>query len=260
MVLETLSVGSIACGDGRLGSNGTGSAGSGGPAGTGGTAGTGGPGAAGGSGGSGGDPGPICATPANFYDSCAFGPQQSSLIGQVSAPVTVTQVDDVSADSPCSDSYMAVGVTRRFLLRGPAQEEWTVVLRIPELPADLIRVGDTLDFSANFFNGGGIVLARDSKIVAFAYSYSYFMAPYPPDLSAWGMTISDAGVIDCSDTVGECHRQGHRAHVTIGTTNGEVGRGQTAHIGGYSISLERYDFVQCFDPNQGISIAGFAIP
>jgi hypothetical protein len=220
-------------------------------------------GAAGGGGASGAGPA-LCAGATNSLAGCLTDASNAPVRIPLSVGVTVVGVEDVAAGG-CGDS----GPTRRFTLRGAGQQQWFANFRIPGMPTSLITVGDVIELSVRSTSGSPTIsLARSGRPLVFYHYDSGFIGPFPPDLSNYGIVVSDGG-IECGAHALPCTTLGHRARVTIGSTVAEVGRGQSAQTGGLSFVLEEYRTQTCvadpsstivYDPLQTMEMAGFATP
>ncbi|MFL5305920.1 MAG: hypothetical protein ACJ8F1_11945 [Polyangia bacterium] len=252
---------------GQTGSGGQAGAVAGGPGGVGGGAGfgvndpaghsgTGGVAGSGGIGGVGGAAGglPVCvqggagggggaASPVTI-ESCAYDAAAQPVLTSVSAAVTVVSADSFSSGN-CPFFFFpflpkSSTPSTKLVLESADQTRWTIYLQIPNLPADTIRVGDTLDLAITaqtaFFQGNeqAITLARDGKLIAF--SYSGWQTGFN-NFQTFGITLGDDGPV-CS-VVG-CGYVPHALHVAHGTETADIRQGETRQVGDVSISLAQY--------------------
>ena len=212
----------------------------------------------------------MCGSPGVWVDGSVrdvTGP----LMASVRASVTLTA------------SSRESGAVDTVVFNGPTGEQWTVTLHIPEMPADLLKVGDVFDLDVvagkflgpDLFPGNNqtIVLAHGTQLVLFAavlsgsYQPSGFRPATLPSLSSYGIALGDGGVV-CADPVPmvgnpTCLRRGHAVTATIGTTAGVVARGATTRVGPLSLSLsvfdDHVDGGGCDSPAP-TRIAGFMLP
>jgi len=213
---------------------------------------------------------PVCGYPGVSVDGSirdVAGPLKAS----VKASVTVTASSRQSGD------------VDTVVLNGPAGEQWTVTLHIPEIPADLVRVGDVFDLDVvagkslgpDPFAGNNqtIVLAHGPQFVLFtallsgSYQPSGYRPATLPSLSSYGIALADGGAT-CADPVPivgypTCPRRGHSVTATVGTTSAVVARGATSRVGPLSLSLSVFDDhvdAGACDSPAPTRIAGFMLP
>jgi len=189
----------------------------------------------------------------------------------------------VKASVTVAASSRQSGDVDTVVLNAATGEHWTLTLHIPELPADLVKVGDVFDLDVvagkslgpDPFAGDNqtIVLSHGTQLVLFAavlsgsYQPSGYRPAALPRLSNYGIVLADGGVV-CADDVTAlfhpgCPRRGHDVAATVGTVTGVVGRGATARIGPLSLSLsvfdDHVDGGGCDTPAP-TRIAGFMLP
>lgn len=206
------------------------------------------------------------------------------------ASVTVVAVDDGMAPD-CEDlpEPAPPSLAHRLVVQSGGGEQFSVVLRYPGLPPDLVNVGDTLDFELTttqrtfFFPqlDQVFVLSRNARIVIFGARLgmeptSYFLGPSQSDrllpmLGAYGVTVSDGGVSsnlpgsfeDSQVYLNPCGTRTHRVLVTVAGQTTEVDSGSTARIGQLSFSsfefVERIDGGMC-DAQSITRMGGFLAP
>jgi len=191
----------------------------------------------------------------------------------VTATVTVTSVDGCTTSSCGCELCTATKANLRFVLADTgAARTWTLLLRIPDMPAEFIKAGDVLDMTvaasadiAHFTTiNQTIVLARAGKVVAFtAHLASFFDQPLP-QLDSFGIGVSDAGILcQRSNVADNCIVRPRAARVMIGTDIGTVADGQTRQVGGFSFSIGRFvQFVDTgfCDSKSETVMAGFRLP
>jgi len=191
--------------------------------------------AAGGAAGSAGSPATV--------ESCVYDMDAKPLLTSVTATVTVASIDQVP-DGNCGFFYLpyltkSSTPSTKLVLESATQQRWTVYLRIPNLPADTFRVGDTFDLAISaqtvFWQGAEqmISLARNGKLVAFGYT-GYEVRQN--DFDTYGIKFTDGGPV-CS--VFGCGFIHSAVHVTSGTAATDVVEGQTALVGGLSFTLSQ---------------------
>jgi len=213
---------------------------------------------------------------------CVLGPDGTLDTTGTSGNVTVVSVDDVAADG-CGGLYASVdasvsssgtGPAKRLVLRAQSQQQWTIYVRIPGLPSDLVKVGDQLDFADDAsavpraFSivtiNQTVVLSRAGRLVLFTSSLKEspqvpgdVVPPVPlllPALDAFGVAVADGGATCGSllcEAGGACAFRGHQALVTVGAQQAVVPPGQTAQLGNLSFSV--LGFVE-----QGCDCDGFS--
>jgi hypothetical protein len=243
-----------ACGGGNLGSGGTagtsgpGDGGTGGTAGTSGIAGTTGSGGSGGaiagtsggsiagSGGAGELPGCYAGGEAghaaDYVEVAIVGADEMAVVSPMTAAVTVTAIDSCGAVT-CPSSIPNTGNTAitpnatRIGLRAADATTWTLYLRNTAMPSSLIKVGDSFDMTVQasvdmtFYRSVDqtVVLAHGSNLVMFASIRSSFNGPPPPQLDAFGITVTNEGascVTSPNAPPGFCVGLGYAARVTVG--------------------------------------------
>jgi len=256
----------LSCGGGGALPSGTGGAGSTGTAGTSGAAGTGGgvagtSGAAGtgggvagsgsggtlvGRGGTGGMALPTCTTGnAIITEGVVLDPSDTIITSAaLTAAVTVTAVDSCATvtcqcqGAACSYWKARTGATRAVVSEAGDGRQWTLLLAIPGMQWDRIKVGDAFDLSLSisaFFFNREIVLSRAGKLFLFTSNIAVWFSPSFPDLTAFGITFVDAGGV-CSDGSAICPTDQHTARVVRGTESATVTTGQTVTLGDLSLS------------------------
>jgi len=245
--------GGAGTGGGEAGTSGTAGTGGGvtGTAGTGGSAGTGGGvagtgGAVTGGSGTGGTGLPVC-TPSSAIttDGVALDPSDTIITSAaLTAAVTVTAVDSCATvtcqcqGTACSNWKARNGATRVVVSEAGDGRQWTLLLAIPGMQWDRIKVGDAFDLSVSisaFFLNRQIVLSRAGKLFLFTSNRAVWFSLSLPDLTAFGITFVDAGGV-CSDGAVICPTNQHTARVVRGTESVTVTPGQTVTLGDLSLS------------------------
>lgn len=210
---------------------------------------------------------------------CVLGPDGTLDTTGTSGSVTVVSVDDVAADGclglyggvDASVSSSASGPAKRLILRTESQQQWTVYVRIPGLPSDLVKVGDQLDFADDAsatpraFSivtiNQTLVLSRAGRLVLFSSSLKQLPQDVGPAvpllvpmLDAFGIAVEDGGATCGSplcDGSRMCAFRGHQALVTLGAQQVVVPPAQTAQLASLSFSV--LGFVE-----QGCDCDGFS--
>jgi len=237
---------------GIAGSSGTsgiaGSSGTGGIAGTSGTSGI-----AGSSGSVGGAMGMACPSTDPVVGGALIRPNGTSYLN-VSIPVSVTSV------TPTSEPFDGKRAFQTITLTSAASEIWTFHVGMVDLPANLLTPGETVTLDVAYSSGVPVVtLSRAGRLVIFLYDYHAFMGPFLPDLSKFGVNVTDDGV-SCTNAYSSCTLNLHRARVTVGGASQAVAPGTSATLGSLTVVLDRYQHSDCFDPDQALVIGGWQTP
>jgi len=142
---------------------GTGGGGSGG-GGSGGAVGGRGGGAVGGRGGGTGGDGPSCGgaggttpecaacmggTLVDPVEACLLADDGTAVLMSLTAQVTVVSFDQVAGPKCNTSTGSAATVSRLIVEDATTAKRWTIYLRLPDLPADLVKAGDALELSLN---------------------------------------------------------------------------------------------------------------
>jgi len=175
------------------------------------------------------------------------------VVGPLTAAVTVTQVN--------SDNIVLASTS--------SGAEWSWGLKIPYMPADLIKKGDTFDLTVDAYQtpvgkatflSQTIVLSRNGALVAFT---SHLFNLMLPPLDAWGISVTDAGTLcDLPDT--NCGRRVHTARIASGAESLTAVPDQVVKIDGLTLSVGFFE--STFDGGLGCDfnsltmMAGFRAP
>jgi hypothetical protein len=242
--------GGLGGGAGSGGTGGIGGIGGLGGGGTGGVAGTGGLGV-GGTGGVGGIGGqcvddtgsgcPVCGTtwPTPVTAFCVVDDQAKLVQTNVSGTATITSVSEVAGtgDNCRGVNYEAsTEPTNQIVLQLPGRAPLTVFLRIPGLPSDRLKPGDTVDvdLAAGFFGWGQgqrIVLSRAGKVLAFANAGDAW-----PSFEKQRITVMSDGAL-CKPKA--CTWTSYRVRIIVGDQEAVFRPGQTMQVGNMSVSFNR---------------------
>lgn len=194
--------------------------------------------------------------------ACVLGADGKLVTAGLDATVTVTSVDDaMTVCDPVREGTNSVAF-RRFAVESVGGMKWTVLVRIPDLPAAQVSDGQTLQMTVMASAAGGpgytvvsqtVVFSRQGNLVLFASDQergaTYAGGPWKipttkyealPDLSPWGLTLSDGAAV-CYSYIINCLDVTHRADVNWGSTSQSVGVGETVQIGSLSFSLAEFE-------------------
>jgi len=229
-----------------------------------------------GAGGSGGLP--ACASQDDWYDNFEFivaGRNEYVLTSPMNAHVTVTAVDDCATTAcewllPYDTGAAATdqSTTASRITVSDGVDQWMVFLRLPGMPADVVRIGDTFDMTldawleqtaGDAFNQS-LVLARDGTLFVFASAMEAFGDLLLPHLDSFGVDLADAGAL-CQLTIG-CQDRPHAIQVTTLSAAGAIAAGQTTTIGDFSITNGRtieFGETDCDWKNRS-QVGGFRLP
>ncbi|HXU03954.1 MAG TPA: hypothetical protein VN903_23490 [Polyangia bacterium] len=242
----------LSCGGGKS-NGGTGGAAGSSAAGRGGGAGAnvggsgGNPGSSGGNAGGGGDAGSGGgdggATGAWACTTCRIGTSlwiEGSIIGAGNQPVSANVAAAITVSSIAIVSVFDGVETQIIMASTASSERWTWTLRIPNLPADLIKMGDSFDLTvAATSTSQTVVLSRGGALVAFTASLSQDPLSVPA-LDAWGISVADERVL-CEDANLPCGRRAHVARITSGGESAMVVPDQTVTLHDLSFSVNRFE-------------------
>ncbi|HXU64002.1 MAG TPA: hypothetical protein VN962_20025 [Polyangia bacterium] len=211
-------------------------------------------------GGTGGAPLPLCPAAGGAADggvggagagdveSCIYDADNKPVFTTVNAAVTVASIDQVPAGN-CSFFKFPFATTSsppssKVVLETADHQRWTMYLRIPHMPADAIRIGDSFDLAVSgstpFFASFSppdqtISLGRSGHTVVFAYA--------GPGVSSLdfpvGIMIRDAGAT-CQDPpiYAQCYGFAHHvASVSFGADTAIVQEGETRTVGDLALTL-----------------------
>ncbi len=264
-----------ACGDGSLGSGGTGggsgTTGVGGTSNAGGTTGEGGVGGIGGTSGNGGGGAgglPACPTTGPSRDVVEVLLVGSDGVPVAAAVTAAVTVDSIASCTAVTCPYPAMGAARRIVLTGAGQEQWTLYLRNSAMPDAMIEVGDTFDMTVDanvdyalfHTTNQTVVLGHGTDLVVFAASLQRFFTPPLPQLGAFGITLADLGVT-CEYT-DLCKVQRRAVGVAVGSNSVSLTGGETRTIGWLSFTngdFTTYGSTAC-DGKANVTMAGFRMP
>lgn len=207
-------------------------------------------------------------------ESCAYDADNKPVLTTVSAAVTVASIEQVP-DGNCSFfrfpfPTMTSTPSSKIVLQSADQELWTVYLRVPNMPASMIQVGDSFDLEISGFYFAlapftppqqAVALAKNGRVFAFGST-----GDQTTSLDSLGVTIRDGGAV-CQDPpiFAQCYGFAHRAvSVTYGANEATFEEGQTAQIGDLTFTLS-HDLAWQQSPSQcdGSSYAimgGFVAP
>lgn len=189
--------------------------------------------------------------------------------------VTVASVNDM-VSSPCGANSMFT----QFVLDGLDGQQRSLYLPSSATPADLLKVGDTLDLVLDLATGlftytRQLFLSRNGALVLFDLDLSAIQWFPLPDqlqsqgdasrrLGSYGFVVSDDGIIcrTLGTNANPCGIEGHRARVTAGADSVTMSTGETQVIAGYSISINAFykglSSNACDFPHR-VALTGFAV-
>jgi len=155
----------------------------------------------------------------------------------------------------------------RFVVAAGAQQ-WTIYLSLPEMPANLVQVGDVFDMTLDAWVDQGLydsvnqtlVLARGGNLVLFASWLAGSNGLPLPSLDAYGIGLSDDGPT-CERSIG-CMDLPHAVRVANETGSAVAAVEQTVVIGNLSFSNGRtlsYPDTVC-DDKAWSQVGGFRLP
>jgi hypothetical protein len=167
--------------------------------------------------------------------------------------VKVVTSDEVAAGA-CSDTAFdrstpmgSSDKTSRSILEASDGRRWTLYLRIPDMPADRIRLGDTFDLALDasedntaFFTtlNQTVTLAKAGRLVLFVSTLNRRTFTVP-NLSSFGIDVKkEAATCESPADFTGCGRRGYSTYVAIGGQGRTIDRGLTGRIGDLSWSVE----------------------
>jgi hypothetical protein len=201
---------------------------------------------------------PACggAPPAPGIEVTLVGSDGVVVATDVNAAVTIASVDSCAAVS-CAWTYPvssnqspgsgSSSTATRFVLAGASNQQWTLYLRLPGLPAGLVAPGGAFDLVVRAGIDGGpyesvyqtTVLAHGSRLVAFASNLMALSGNPPlPQLAPYGIAIGDGGIV-CQPDQFTCAERPHAVRATVGTETTAAVPGQTIQVGGLSFTNAR---------------------
>jgi len=258
---------------------GTGGGGSGG-GGSGGAVGGRGGGAVGGRGGGTGGDGPSCGgaggttpecaacmggTLVDPVEACLLADDGTAVLMSLTAQVTVVSFDQVAGPKCNTSTGSAATVSRLIVEDATTAKRWTIYLRLPDLPTDLVKAGDALDLKLTASPGGFpqgssqlIVLTRAGALVAFGLTGNYLPGKVTDDV-----TLASGG--GCSVThPAQCYYSYGLGQITVGSSSALIGARQTKVVGGVAVTLDTLSY---FNPGGGgcdgsnsARAGGFTVP
>lgn len=198
---------------------------------------------------------------------CVRGADDKLVTASLDSAINVSGVDDVMSSCDVSGSSTAapaVSLFRRIAVESQSGSKWTVLIQMPELPTEQVRVGETLQMTvtASPVTAFGrtavnqtVVFSRQGTLVLFASNLeqiatSVLGGTSPgwrlpaaafdllPDLTAWGLTLSDGGPV-CSSNLINCLFVDHQVNASWGGSMRLVRR-ETVRIGTLSLSIASF--------------------
>ena len=169
----------------------------------------------------------------------------------VTAAVTVTGVGSCRSENcmclGCRGTTTAptADATKVVLTETSGAQQWAIYYFIEGVPTDLFKAGDAFDLSVTAAIDAAtpaslnqtIVLSRAGKLVFFTSTLKQYGWPLLPDLSAYGIAITDYGPICILP--GDCERQ-HAARVTTASAARNLLVHSHAKVGDLSVSVELF--------------------
>jgi hypothetical protein len=206
---------------------------------------------------------PVCPAPVTDTNGLLVNGSGIAVEASVKADVTVSAVSRCF-DLKCPNDF---GVQATHLgLAAADGKTWKLFVQLPDLPTDLIRVGDafTLDVTASVKQtivfrvvNQSVVLARDGKLALFVAKTGGASVPVLPDVSAYGLGLQDAGVVCEGATAPNCLRRGHAVRATFAGASTVVSPGQTTTVGTLSFTSTKFDELALCDAPSIASLGGF---
>jgi hypothetical protein len=198
-------------------------------------------------------------------EACLFGADNMPVYMSLSAQVMVVSFEQVPGPN-CNElpPSTSTAPSWRLIVEDASAQRWTIFLRLPDLPADVVVAGDALDLKLTGSRGGfpngptqQIVLKRGGALVMFG-----MMGTYLP----WTVT-DDVALIPgggCSGPTGQCSYTSYLAKVTVRDSVALVGPQQTKVIGNVAVTVDR---LSSFNPGGGgcdgsshAHVGGYALP
>jgi hypothetical protein len=181
--------------------------------------------------------------------------------------VTVASVEDV--DGIVCSGVGSGGRSKRFVLEDGDGFVFHYLVTLPELPAEVLAVADTVEvslvveeqsipFGVRFAQT--VVLARDGEIALLSGDQVQQSFPRELEFASYDLRLSTQGT-GCQRS-GSCRTEPGILNVTFGDQSGQVGLDETAQIGDLVLGVnENHRFVDGFCDSFGrLRYAGFAVP
>jgi hypothetical protein len=192
----------------------------------------------------------------NGDSGCILTDDLTPVPANLDASVHVVSIDDLAADGcarlqnwtaalgassgsdPVKKIVMTDGITR-----------WIFFARIPDLPSDLLRVGDQIDLHVTALVVGlstlpainqTVVMSRNGQLILFASNLRSPTGGRMPRLDDYGIALTDEGPI-CNYIVlppfSSCSFSDHRTRVASGGQSATLSPGETILVGNLSLSV-----------------------
>jgi hypothetical protein len=199
-------------------------------------------------------------------ETCLLDATHQPVLMSLAAAVTVISFDQVPGPNCGTLSYSSSTASSwRLVVEDASSQVWTIFLRVPTVPPDLVRVGEALDLK---LTGGYvsapfpaatqlIVVSRAGKLVLFGLVGGTMSGAITD-----GVTLQDADV--ACDPGGGCRWIADRARITVGGTAALIDPGHAKIVGDLSLAVDRFHRFNpggggC-DGNNEARMGGYTIP
>jgi hypothetical protein len=208
---------------------------------------------------------PACRGGTNVVSGCVL---QGDALAEdsVRETVTVISIEDVIGHScpyPFDDGPQAT--SRLIVLQADDTRRWSIFVRVPELPTNIVAVSDSLELAIDFDEGSfiwrpgqAVSLSQNGAPIVVAFTGSDRMGPL---LAEHGIEIARLGRI-CE--VPGCGWEDVRARVKVGASEAVFDPGETRQVENLRLTIDQHNERSpggggC-DAGGTLRGAGFAVP
>jgi hypothetical protein len=200
-----------------------------------------------------------CAPADDVVEGCVIAPDGTLVIASFASPVTVTEMNDVAPGACPSPGFPTAvappppsAVSKRIVVTSADSRVWTVVLRMPDLPQDLLHVGDVFDLTLDAFadnrpfnpRNQTLALSRGGQLLFFATTIgqqpSSTARAISTSLAAFGMHFEQDEPACLGQMSFGCLPIEYRLRIIIGGEMAVIQAGERSRIGGFGIALDAF--------------------
>ncbi|HMF41298.1 MAG TPA: hypothetical protein VKQ32_11400 [Polyangia bacterium] len=183
-------------------------------------------------------------------ETCLLAADGTPVLMSMNVAVTAVSFDQVPG--PNCDSVSYTGSTAnsgRIVVQDSSGQRWSIFVRVPNLPANLVQAGDVLDLKLTGGHNGlfssaatqTIVLNRGGQLLMFGYVGGVLEATTTD-------VLVQADGVACGPGTGVCTFVPQRARVAVSALEDTILPGRTGVIGDMAITVDQF---HSFSPGGG---------
>jgi hypothetical protein len=211
---------------------------------------------------------PACQAATNLVSGCVMF-EGALAVDSVRQTVTVISIEDVAGDS-CPGSFDDGGqaTSRLIVLEATDARRWSVFVRVPDLPTDLVAVNESVELVVEYSEG--VFFNRSRQFVSLSRAGERALVVFTgpdtmgPALAAQGIEITRLGKLCEATNQWNCGFEDLRARVKIGSSEAVFDPGETKQVENLQLTIDDHaqwdSGIGGCDNGGVLQGAGFAVP